>query len=188
MAKGAADFSKSSKTEEQYTPREWWQRVIMVMGRIDVDPSADLEKRIPAGTHYTKIDNGLTKPWIGAVYNNPPFGHGVGRWFTKLRDEFAKGNCTEAIVCWKCALETHATRTLINIPEYRVSAVPNGRISFLSGDDLNHHSTGEVATFTPMFYYFGLHEQKFMRIFSPHATLWRPVRITENQKNLTEDR
>jgi len=189
MAKGAADFSKSSKTEEQYTPPEWWQRVIMVMGRIDVDPAADPDKRVLAQHHFTKNEDGLKQPWEGKVFLNPPFGRSVGTWFIKLKEEFKKGNTTEAIVLWKAALETRANRTLISIPEYRISAVPYGRVSFLSGDPLSHHGTGEVATFTPIFHYFGPHEQKFMRIFGVHCTLWRPIPITfhGHQKNLTEE-
>jgi hypothetical protein len=186
MTKGAADFSKSSKTEEQYTPREWWQRVIMVMGEIDVDPASDPNKTIPARHHFTKADNGLAQAWHGRIFINPPFGRSVGSWFIKLKEEFKKGNATEAIILWKCALETNATRTLINIPAYRLSAVPNGRISFLSGDPLNHNSVGDVATFTPVFHYFGPHEQKFARIFGPHATLWKPVKTTDNY-TLKED-
>lgn len=194
MTIGAADFSKTSKSEEQYTPREWWQRVIMVMGAIDVDPSSDPEMRIPAKVHYTKKENGLIQPWCsqdgGRIYCNPPFGHGVNEWFEKLRDEMAADRCVEAIILWKAALETKATRTLIHIPEYRISAVPKNRISFLGGKTEDKfpekRSDGDVATFTPIFYYFGPHEEKFIRIFSPHCTLWKPLRVSKNQSLLVK--
>jgi hypothetical protein len=177
---GKADFAKSSESEEAYTPREWYERVIKVMGAIDTDPSADNGKRIPARVHYIKQDNGLTKPWEGRVYNNPPFGPGVKKWFEKLRLEVDEGRCTEAIILWKAALETEATRILIRNPAYRLSAVPNNRISFLKGvefgDDFpDKRGAGDVATFTPIFHYFGPNETAFKRVFSPVCTLWKPV-------------
>lgn len=182
MPEGDADFAKSHKSTEHYTPREWWMRVIMVMGEIDFDPASDPGMHIPARRHFTRRENGLVQPWEGRGYLNPPFGHGVGRWFVKLRDEFAKGHTTEMIVLWKAALETRATRTLINIPEYRISLVPDGRISFLyGGDDQHKQDAGDVANFTPIFHYFGPHEEKFIRIFGQHGTLWRPIRKDQNK-------
>jgi hypothetical protein len=39
---GKADFAATQgKSVEAYTPREWWQRCIDVMGKIDCDPACD---------------------------------------------------------------------------------------------------------------------------------------------------
>jgi hypothetical protein len=175
--KGAADFSKSSKNEEQYTPREWWERAITVMGEIDCDPASDVEGRIPARLHHSKKlgQDGLKQPWKGRTYLNPPYGPGVAAWFEKLWAEVVAGNCTEAIVLWKAALETEATRILIRNPLYRCSAVPHARISFLDGSGTQKRGAGEVATFTPIFHYFGPNEDKFVKVFSPVCTIWVPI-------------
>lgn len=170
------DFYGMAKSAEQYTPRFWWMLVVQVMGAIDVDPSADANHSIPAKVHYTKKENGLRQPWWGRVYNNPPFGQGVTDWFKKLGLEMGEGRCTEAIVLWKAALETKATRVIIGIPDYRCSAVPNARISFNCGDDAQpKRGGGDSATFTPIFHYFGPNEQRFIDVFGQYCTIWKPL-------------
>jgi hypothetical protein len=172
---GKADFAKSSKSGEAYTPREWWQRCIDVLGHIDCDPASDPEHHIPARIHYTKNDNGLRKEWPGKVFLNPPFGRGVILWFEKAEAEMKAGRCTELIILWKCALETESMQVIINMPAYKLSAVPDGRISFLNGDsDTGKRGSKDVATFTPMFSYIGDNPVLFAQVFGKVCTLWKP--------------
>ena len=114
-------FYGQSKNAEQYTPREWWEKVIKVMNGIDCDPASDPGLTIPAKMHFTKFDDGLsaTKSWGEKTYLNPVYGVGVIQWFRKLESEIEKGNVKEAIVLWKAALETEADAALdrhTNIP------------------------------------------------------------------------
>ena len=39
---------------------------------------------IPARTHYTEADDGLTQPWRGRVWMNPPYGPGIDRWLQRF--------------------------------------------------------------------------------------------------------
>lgn len=50
-----------------------------VMGYIDLDPASTERhnQRVQAGEFYTQEDNGLTKPWYGNVWLNPPYSRGV---------------------------------------------------------------------------------------------------------------
>jgi predicted RNA methylase len=43
---------------------------------------------VPARKVYTKDDDGLTKPWSGLVFMNPPFGGREGHlpWLKKFLD------------------------------------------------------------------------------------------------------
>jgi hypothetical protein len=51
-----------------------------------MDPCSNSREipNVPAVRHYTAQDNGLVQLWNGRVFLNPPFGPGVGRWFSKL--------------------------------------------------------------------------------------------------------
>lgn len=37
-----------------------------------------------AKQHYTLADNGLTKPWFGRVWLNPPYGNQTDKWMQML--------------------------------------------------------------------------------------------------------
>jgi hypothetical protein len=177
---GKADFAATQgKSVEAYTPREWWQRCIDVMGKIDCDPASDPEMHIPAGVHYTKNENGLRQEWNGKTYLNPPFGRGIKDWFEKARVEMDAGRCIELIICWKAALETEATQTIINAQQYQLSAVPTSRISFHAGNVIGgefpkKRGGGASATFTPIFHYLGNNPVLFAQVFGQVCTLWKP--------------
>ena len=58
--------------DEQYTPKWMFDR----MGtRFDLDVAAPRggAANVPASKYYTKEDNGLTQPWEGFVFMNPPY-------------------------------------------------------------------------------------------------------------------
>lgn len=58
------------KNDEWLTPPEIWTK----LGRFDVDPACpEFVRRPIAGTCYSPTDDGLTKPWHGRVWLNPPF-------------------------------------------------------------------------------------------------------------------
>lgn len=179
-------FYSQSKSAEHYTPREWWERVIKVMDGIDCDPATSDDVMIPAKVRFTVRDDGLKQDWTGKTFLNPVYGVGVIKWFEKLQLEIAKGHVQQAIVLWKAALETDATRLLISIPIYQCSAVPNARISFHSGDPLKKQGGGDSSTFTPIFHYFGPNPDRFVQVFGSCCTIWKPVK-TEQQGILTED-
>jgi phage N-6-adenine-methyltransferase len=45
---------------------------------------------------YSPEEDGLSQPWTGVVWCNPPYGRNVGRWLKKAR-ESARGGAT--VVC-----------------------------------------------------------------------------------------
>ena len=183
-------FYSQSKSAEHYTPREWWERVLKVMEEIDCDPATSDDVMIPAKMRFTIRDDGLKQNWGRNTFLNPVYGVGVIKWFEKLQLEISKGHVEQAIVLWKAALETDATRLLISIPIYRCSAVPNTRISFNSGDPLKKQGGGDSSTFTPIFHYFGENEDRFKEVFGKSCTIWKPVPVHEKsveRKGLTGD-
>jgi hypothetical protein len=65
-------------------------RVFEVMGvEFDMDPAspgADIVPWIPAKQHLTRAEDGLTTPWQGFVWCNPPYGvrNGMQKWIDKF--------------------------------------------------------------------------------------------------------
>jgi phage N-6-adenine-methyltransferase len=87
----------TSDTGEWYTPREVIDAVVAAMGAIDLDPCAEPAKAVPASRHFTAADDGLSQPWRGRVYMNPPYGREIGEWVDKLAEEFEYGNVSQAV-------------------------------------------------------------------------------------------
>lgn len=55
----------------------------------DIDPAspgADIVPWIPAKQHLTRAEDGLTTPWQGFVWCNPPYGvrNGMQKWIDKF--------------------------------------------------------------------------------------------------------
>lgn len=69
-------FGDRHATAEWYTPPALIEMARVVMGRIDLDPASSPlpQTWIQADTFYTKETNGLTQPWYGKVWCNPPYG------------------------------------------------------------------------------------------------------------------
>ena len=70
-------------TDEWLTP-PW---IIDALGPFDLDPCAPLVRPWDtAAVHYTIDDDGLSQPWRGTVWLNPPFGPEAGTWLERLAD------------------------------------------------------------------------------------------------------
>ena len=158
----------SHESTEHYTPQYIINVVITCMGAIDLDPCSNNREipNVPAARHYTAQDDGLVQPWVGRVFLNPPFGHDVERWFSKLYLERRECRTTEAIVLWKSATETAAWKTLTAI-SCRV-CFPSARIRFVgpSSDD------GPGPTFSPAVFYVGDRPERFEEVFAQIGVVW----------------
>ncbi|WP_267901234.1 DNA N-6-adenine-methyltransferase, partial [Dulcicalothrix desertica] len=60
-------------SDNWYTPPYIVELVVQVLGEIDLDPCAEVGKKIPAREHYTIDFDGLSKQWHGRVFLNPPY-------------------------------------------------------------------------------------------------------------------
>lgn len=68
-------------TDEWLTP----PHIIQALGPFDLDPcAAEKQPWATAARHYTISDDGLSLPWKGFVWCNPPFGPDAGRWLARL--------------------------------------------------------------------------------------------------------
>jgi hypothetical protein len=75
--------SQGPDRDEWLTP----PHVLKALGPFDLDPCAPVRRPWDtAATHYTVHDNGLTKPWHGRVWLNPPYGNNTTRWIQRLAE------------------------------------------------------------------------------------------------------
>lgn len=70
---------------------EWYTdpRIFEALGlRFDLDVCAPPGgvPWVPADRFYTRTDDGLTQPWTGTVWCNPPYGLGINLWLERLAD------------------------------------------------------------------------------------------------------
>lgn len=69
--------------DEWLTPPE----ILKALGEFDLDPCAPIVRPWDmAKQHYTIDDLGLTRPWFGRVWCNPPYGSQTGIWLQRLAD------------------------------------------------------------------------------------------------------
>jgi DNA N-6-adenine-methyltransferase (Dam) len=72
---------RTTGKEDWLTPPE----ILKALGEFDLDPCAPMNRPWDmARKHYTFLDNGLTKPWIGRIWLNPPYGNETPRWMERL--------------------------------------------------------------------------------------------------------
>ena len=70
-------------SQEWYTPRY----IIEALGPFDLDPCAPTETFYTAAACYTKQIGGLSRPWSGRVWLNPPYNHPlIDRFIRRLAD------------------------------------------------------------------------------------------------------
>ena len=88
---------KSYGGEHPHAPNEgatceWWTppEVFEAIGlRFDLDPCAPelpAADWLPVERRYSLPEDGLTLPWSGRVFLNPPYGGEAGKWMERLAD------------------------------------------------------------------------------------------------------
>ena len=77
----SAHQSPRMKNDEWLTPPE----LIQKLGAFDLDPCAPVSRPWDtAAQHYTVANDGLSQPWHGRVWCNPPFGREAVKWLRRM--------------------------------------------------------------------------------------------------------
>ena len=72
-----------SGKDEWLTPPE----IVQALGPFDLDPCAPCVRPWPTAiTHFTIEDDGLSRPWFGRVWMNPPYGRSTINWMRRLKE------------------------------------------------------------------------------------------------------
>lgn len=164
----AVHFSSSSP--EWYTPQHIIECVVDALGAIDVDPCSNskTDPNVPAKHHLTVEDDGLSQPWFGRVYMNPPYGSEIKHWVDKLATEFESGHTTEAIALVPARTDTAWFRRL---PSEHICFV-SGRLAF-SGHDTS-------APFPSAVLYLGNSPERFASVFRDVGLIYQRVNANES--------
>ena len=80
---GFGHEASTSRSVEWYTPPKLFQALGL---QFDLDPAVPPGgvPWIPAARHYSRTDDGLSQPWEGRVWLNPPYGPDTGPWLERL--------------------------------------------------------------------------------------------------------
>lgn len=75
--------STEAGKDEWLTPPE----IIKALGAFDLDPRAPVSPPwVLVPTWYCELEDGLSLPWLGRVWLNPPYGKTLGLWLKKIAD------------------------------------------------------------------------------------------------------
>lgn len=160
---------------EYYTPKWIIELAHKVMGQINLDPAscASANKVIRAETYFTTEQNGLSLPWFGKVWLNPPYSKTNGKsnqelWSQRLISEYEAKNITEGILLVKSAL---GYKWFEELWDKLPACFVRERLSFTksSGSD-----DGESKHGTAIFY-LGKNLPRFIEIFSGAGRITTPA-------------
>lgn len=156
-------FQNNTKdNNEWYTPRFILQRARATMGGIDLDPASCpiAQKNVQAKRFFTKEDDGLTKPWRGKVWLNPPYCDGNMTLFVeKLLKELP--HIDQAMLLSHNHLDTRWAQALLEKAEVSINL--SGRTRFLNLEGKMEKGTSQYGQ---TLFGFGVCPIKFTACFS----------------------
>ncbi len=80
----------SSKTDLWSTPQDLFDELNNEF-HFTLDVCADESNR-KCDKYYSKEQDGLSQPWVGTVWCNPPYGRGIGQWVHRALFASVAGN------------------------------------------------------------------------------------------------
>lgn len=161
--------SQNTGNNEWYTPPKYIEAARQTMGGIDCDPATSelANQTIQAETYYTIETDGLSSPWRGRVWMNPPYAQSLIKQFCKaLSSKYSSGEISEACVLVNNASETGWFDTLAEHASCRCDV--KSRIHFIdtNGKPSGSPLQGQVVL------YFGPNDTKFAQAFSALGRIW----------------
>jgi phage N-6-adenine-methyltransferase len=166
--------AQNSGEQEWYTPPEYLDAGRRVLGAFDLDPAtSDIAQRsVRAARYHTKDDDGLSFPWAGRVWLNPPYARGlVDRFVAKLVGHYEAGDVTAAVALVNNATETRWCRQCLDAAA--AACYPTGRVEFLRPDGT---ASDNGALQGQLVFYLGGDVAGFRAAFERFGPVWRPCR------------
>lgn len=132
----------NSSGEQHWNTPTWLLDVLReVFGVFDLDPCAPTGIRratsVSAKLLFTEADDGLTLPWRGKVFVNPPYGRTLKHWTKKARSEVEQGRATLVVALLPARTDT---------AWWHGDVAHSATVIFLKGR-LSFNETGDSAPF-----------------------------------------
>jgi phage N-6-adenine-methyltransferase len=159
--KNPSQYITQSNDNEWYTPIQYIEAARIVLGQFDLDPASNplANETVCAHKFFTKEDDGLSKPWIGKLWLNPPYGKECREFVGKLITEYSSGNVEEAILL----VNANSTDTAWFQPLWdHLICFTNHRINFYQADGVEKNG----STHGSVFVYLGRNRDLFAKTFS----------------------
>lgn len=122
VATDVADRPDGWNSDKWATPWEVLNDLAERFGPFDLDPCCE-PHTAKAPTYYTAEDDGLSLPWFGKVFVNPPYSD-VRPWLRKAIGTVTSGDVDVVVFLVPCATDTGWFHDLI---------WPNARLHFIRG-------------------------------------------------------
>jgi phage N-6-adenine-methyltransferase len=123
------DAATKQETDEWASPRELVEPLDTAVNGFDLDPCSGAEVSPFADKTYTESDNGLSQPWSGTVWVNPPYS-AMDTWTEKAIAEIEN---TETI-CYLCKGDSSTEWWQTAAQEATVICAIDHRLQFGDGD------------------------------------------------------
>jgi ParB family chromosome partitioning protein len=170
----------SSKSNEWYTPSRYIEAARDVLGSIDLDPAscATANEIVQATKYFTDADDGLHQSWRidgrpTRTWLNPPYGYidgkksSAGTWTARMIDAYERNEIEAGILLVTSVVEKKWFQPLWNYP----LCVTDHRIKFYNEQFPRGSQPAQGSTFV----YFGMHEQRFIDVFSAFGPVVKRV-------------
>lgn len=148
-------------------------------GTIDLDPCAGARTKI-GRRNVTAARDGLSIPWSGSVYVNPPYGRALAHWIAKAIEESARSRTRGALTRPRdrAATPPGAWGIIVLIPArtdtraFHAAAAAASSACLLRGR-LRFIGAPAPAPFPSVLFYFGSYPARFDAVFASHGLITR---------------
>lgn len=141
-------------------------------GRIPLDPATLPSNPTNAERFFTERDDGLTRPWDGPVFVNPPYSRTrksqrvppIRLWAAKIHEEALRGQEILALLpCGARFSTAYWQDCILGAKELNALCFIRGRVKFING---RTGKIGKQNTYDSMFYGFNVSWRRFKKAFS----------------------
>ena len=167
---------------EWYTPAYIIEAAREVMGGIDCDPAscAIAQETVKATVYYTKEDDGLSKPWHGRVWLNPPFDFETcDQFVSRVCLEIDSGQISEATI----VIPSWASRN------YGQLALTQSQAFCSFEKRIKYYTPSKQAGnpfYETMVFYFGPNKFRFAQVFGAFGAIATPYRTLKEHLTVQE--
>ena len=156
-----SSVSTRGTSDDAYTP-DWVLELVRkaLGGIIDLDPCADPKRRVPARRHFTLADDGLSEPWHGTVFVNPPYSDTTA-WLKHLHLYLSTDSVKAAIALLPVSVLGNKGAVPIIRDACTAYTVLEGRLTFLDEDYKPHKGALAMSS---VLLYFGPEPNRFLSL------------------------